>query len=200
MSPNIYSGTIILPLMPRKVDLHHLVAVFDCDDTLWPQFSIAARAVGLDPDKLDTFSVKNCANYTDPERAKLFTAFADAELFEQTQFYPGVEKIAVLHEMGVKIRINSKSFSHDIADIKRRRLKEILPFLQESDLNLTVSGEDHATTGKTVSGEVTFFTDDSPYNIITSDAAYNILPSQTWNVSLKEQYRMRGKNFYVWRC
>lgn len=105
--------------------------------------------------------------------------------------------MSVLHELDVKIRINSKSFTKEIAELKRRRFKTVMPFLQDSDLNLTISGGDHATTGKQVGREVTFFIDDNPYNVIASAAAYNFLPCKVWNRNPDEQYRMRGKNFYI---
>lgn len=191
------ASALVLPLLMPYVDLNNLIAVFDADDTLWPQFGLAAKSAGVDPSKLDNFSVRNNRYYTEDEKARLFEAFRDVRLFEQVQFYPGIEKMVILHEMGIKIRIDSKSFTSDIREVKRYRFKNAMPFLQDSDLNLTISGQDHATVGKTIGTEVTFFVDDNPYNIITSDATYNLLPSKTWNSNPEERYRMRSKNFYI---
>lgn len=197
MLQKVHSVAFILPLLPPYVDLSHLVAVFDADDMLWPQFALAAQAASVDPSKLDNFVVKNSPHYTAEEKTRLFAAFRDTKLFELAEFYPGIEKMSALHELGIHIRIDSKSFNEDISAVKRRRLKAAMPFLQDSDLNLTISGQDHADSGKEIGREVTFFADDNPYNVVASHAAYNLLPCKTWNCSPDERYRMRSKNFYL---
>lgn len=196
MSHEIRSSAA-LPLLWHAVDLDNLNAVFDGDDVLWPQFGPAAKSVGVDPSKLNNFVVQNNPYYTKEEKEKLFEAFRDVRLFEQAEFYPGIEKMVTLHELGVRIKIDSKCFTTDIAEVKRYRFKTVLPFLQDGDLNLTVCGKDHASSGKQISKDVTFFVDDNPYNIIVSNATYNLLPTKTWNNSPEERYRMRSKNFYI---
>lgn len=197
MPRKIYTTALILPLFPPFVDLDKLIAIFDADDTVWPAFAPAAEIAGVDPSKLDNFVVQDSPHYTAEEKARLFEAFRDIRLVEQAVFYPGIEKMATLHELGIHIGFDSKSWSKRMADSKRCRFKEAMPFLQDSDLNLTISGQDHAATGKKIGKEVTFFIDDNPYNIITSDAVYNLVPCKTWNCSPEETHRMRGKNFYL---
>lgn len=196
MSNTTHSTTFILPLLPSRVDLHNLSAIFDGDDVLWPIFGPAAKSVGIDPAKLDNFIIQNSPHYSKEEQEKLFEAFRDTKLFEQAKFYPGIEKMAILHELGVHVKIDSKSSTEAIAEVKRRRFKATMPFLCDSDLNLTVSGKATASSRKQIGREVTFFSDDSPYNILGSHAVYNLLPHKTWNSNAAECYRMRHKNFY----
>lgn len=194
---NVYETPLILPLLSPFVDPHNVSTIFDADDTVWPQFEPAARSVGVDPSKLYNFSVQNNRYYTEDEKNRLFQAFRDIRLFEQAQFYPGIEKMVLLHEMGIKVRFKTKSFNQEISEVKRRRFKEAMPFLQNSDMDLIVAGEDHAMTGKIIDASTTFFVDDNPYNIITSNAIYNLLPYKIWNTNLEERERMSGKNFYI---
>lgn len=197
MSRKIHTVPFVLPLLWPFVNLKELKAIFDADDTVWSAFAPAAKLAGVDPSKLDNFVVQDSPHYTAEEKARLFEAFRDIRLVEEAEFYPGIEKMAILHELGIRIGFDSKSWSERMAEGKRRRFKNAMPFLQDSDLNLTISGQDHAATGKKIGKEVTFFIDDNPYNIITSDAVYNLLPCKTWNCSPEERYRMRGKNFYL---
>lgn len=193
----VYEMATILPPIESHVNPYDVSVVFDIDDTIWTQFALAAKAVGVDPAKLDNFVVQNNPYYTNEEKARLFEAFRDVRLFEQAEFYPGIEKMIALHELGIKIRFDSKSFTEEISAVKRRRLKEKLPFLEDSDLRLVVREKDHAATGKNIGPDVTFFVDDNPYNILTSAAVYNLLPQKTWNTDLAERERMSGKNFYI---
>lgn len=197
MSCKVYSAPLSLPLLLPFIDIDNLVAVFDVDDVLWPQFAPAAELAGVDASKHDNFYIEACLRYTAEEKKRLYDAFADSRPFEKTEFYLGVEKISVLHELGVRIEVNSNSFTQDIAEVKRRRLKSAMPFLRDSDLILTVSGQKRAGAGKEIGTNVTFFVDDNPYNIVASKASYNFLPSKTWNCTPAERDRMSDKNFYV---
>ncbi len=193
----VHSVPLSLPLLLPFVDINNLVAVFDVDDVLWPQFTSAAELAGVDPSKLDNYVVQNSPHYTAEEKKRLYDAFADPRPFEKMEFYLGVKKISVLHELGVHVQINSNSFNQDIAEVKHRRLKSAMPFLQDSDLVLTVSSQKHAGAGKENGTDVTFFIDDNPYNVAASKASYNFLPSKTWNCTPAERDRMSDKNYYV---
>lgn len=197
MSSYIPSTVVILPLLPSRVDLHNLNAVFDGDDVLWPIFGPAAESVGVDPSKLDNFVIQDSPYYSREDQEKLFEAFRDTKLFEQAKFYPGIEKMTILYELGVHIKIDSKSSTDNIVEVKRYRFKTAMPFLRDSDLNLTVSGKATPSSRKQVSRKITFFCDDSPYNVLGSHAAYNLLPRKTWNSNATELHRMRSKNFYI---
>lgn len=190
------NSSLILP-MPPQVNLDNITATFDVDDVLWPQFATSAHTVGVDMLKMHTFSVRDNRYYSAEEKSKLFESFRSSRLFQDIQFYPGIEKIATLHKIGVHIKINSKSFTQQICELKRAQLKAVMPFLEDCDFNLTISNEDHATTGKQVDSGIVFFVDDNPHNIVTSAAYYNLLPIKPWNKNPEEQYRMRNKTFYI---
>lgn len=180
------------PIIPREIS-----AIFDLDDTLWPQIERTFRGTPYHVSAMDTYSVTEKQIFSDEDAQYILQRFQDPALFTDIEFHPAVSRIKLLHDLGIHISIDSNSLNSAIAEVKRPQLKAAFPYLSDDRIRLSVKGHDLIASGKEIDNQVTFFIDDSPLNIVKSNAYVNLVPSMPWNCSPKEIQRMSTKNFYI---
>ena len=192
--PIIHSRPITVPTPPKIEDLY---VVFDLDDTLWPQLARAFRNTPYSIDMMDTFSITENKVFSTEDAIKILKLFEDPANFTDIEFYPAVRKIEFLHNLGVRIDINTTSLSEAVAEVKLPQLRRAFPYLDEKSFILTVKGHDRVATGKQIDETVTFFVDDNPLNIVKSKAYIDLVPAQPYNCSPGEIRRMKKRHYYL---
>lgn len=191
----IHTAPLIFPAPPAIPK--EKSAIFDVDDTLWPQTDRAYRGTPYRIDMMDTFSVTENKAFSAEDAEKILKIFEDPAAFTDMEFYPSVKKIKFLFDIGVRVGLKTDSLSHEVANTKFPQLQAAFPYLQKEDIRMRVREHGQLASGKNIGREVTFFVDDNPHNIVKSDAYINILPARPWNTSPKEILRMSGKRFYI---
>ncbi len=190
----IHTLPILIP--PPNPLPNPVIACFDVDDTLWNFIGTAFRGTPFENRYMPIYAVSENSCFDTAEKDYISNVlFQDPALFENIEFYPGVEKIQTLFELGIKIKVLSNNLSLAVVEQKRPQLKAVLPFLEDSDLILTVVQPN--TTKKRIGPEVTFFIDDCPDNIIRSEAYINLLPALSWNTSPEGLWYMQSKLFHI---
>lgn len=151
--------------------------VYDVDDILWGLMPRIAARGRLDPQICYAlFDLSNNEQLSPDERDYIITSFADADIFRDINFYPGIDQLLRPQELGAKVKINSNCYSHDIAELKITQLLRAIPELTSADIQVNVI--DHSqTTRKPLDPTTTILIDDSPHNIANSPALLNIMPS-----------------------
>ena len=169
------------------------LVVTDCDDTLWGLLERACEILGIDFEVAQTeFDLEKTA-LADAEREALIALFADPRLFEDMKFFPGVERILELEEVGAEVKVQSNAYSEVVGESKRRQLLSAIPGLRPEQIEINVIS--HANAGrKKFSPQTTILMDDSPNVINMSSALINLVPSRLQRVRTEHgQTLMAGK-------
>ncbi len=170
---------------PRGKDMNKKKkVVFDVDDILWALNKRMTEMAGIDFSKLTVYSVLENKNLTDDERQRAYNIYMNHELFENIEWYPGIERI---NQLDADISINSNSFCDKASMLKRQQLHDVLTLPDEKIIIRTITDEKK----KEMDDDIFIFIDDSPYNIAASKATYNIVLQQPWNSSPEMQAIMR---------
>lgn len=148
--------------------------VYDVDDILWPLSRKIAKACNISHDHLTAnYRIHENAFLTPEEQKSVIEAFSDPHIFEDIEFFPGVENILLPRELGAKVSINSNNLSAKIAKLKEEQLLSAIPGLSADDLHFNIIGY---AGNKTFNAPMTILVDDCPYNIKDSPALLNIMP------------------------
>lgn len=195
----IYKETLCIPppkpgLKPRDICIQ-----FDLDDTLWPLVPRAIAGTGVNYEAITNFFIPDVPTISEAQCSQIYQNFANPEYFRDIEFDPAISEIEKLHQLGVKIGIKTRSITQAIIDTKKPQLIAAFPYLRDEDMTFDLTESHSGKHGKILPDNVTFFVDDSPYNILTSTAYVNFLPRTPWNAPETEQDRMRAgeKDFYV---
>lgn len=175
------------------------VIVFDVDDVLWPLIHRVAKRGGLNPAKCTAiFKIRDNHLLTKAEQDYIIESFADAKVFENIPFYPGVANILRPQELGAIVRINSNSFSEEIAALKTEQLLAAVPGLKLEQIQMNITDHDGAHR-KPLAPETTILVEDSPSNVRLSPALLNVMPSNlAWTHCANAVQTMAGKRV-AWR-
>lgn len=149
--------------------------IFDCDDTLWGLNEVISSNARVPFEKIVTFNANHNSLITETERRHMTQQYQNADVFYQTKFYPGAERIL---DLNADVYINSHAFSEEMLRIKRQRLLSELKF-PEDHLILTLIGS--ADDKKEIPDDTYIFVDDAPKNIAESPAHYNLMMRKPWN-------------------
>lgn len=177
----------------------HPVVIWDADDLLHPLMERVCRECGLDYNTATAvYHIRSNTKLTREQQDAILGAFANVRMFQNIQFFPGVERIAEAKRYGAEVKIQTHSFTQDIADCKCPQILAAVPDLSPSDIISTVIGEDEALR-KDFGKKATIVSDDSPHNIATSEAPLNMMPTHIpWSYS-QEAMRMVSGKYVVWR-
>ncbi len=170
--------------------------VYDVDDILWPMSRKIAKSCNISHDHLTAnYRIHENAFLTPEEQKSVIEAFSDPHIFEDIEFFPGIENILLPRELGAKVSINSNNLSAEIAKLKKEQLLSTIPGLSADDLHLNIIGY---AKEKVFSFPMTILIDDNSYNIQISPALLNIMPQNiAWSCNyLAEQ--MTAKQPVLW--
>lgn len=155
------------------------IVVFDVDDILWSLNKRAAKLAGIPYEKIHTYNASDNDQLTDEEKDRLNKVYFSTELFEEMNFYEGIERI---NNLDAEVHIISHVLQTEAAELKKKNLLKVLSIPEENiHLQLVSLG----TNKKELLENTFIFVDDSPYNIVNSTATYNIMLSKPWNTSDK---------------
>lgn len=172
-------------------ELASMVVTFDVDDTMWPMAKRAAQWLGLPYEILDNFWIEQNEHLSRAQQIQYREVLADPWLFQDMNFYPGVEKILELRRWGVQVKVCSNSSSAEIAEQKRRQLLEYVPGLKPEDLVLRVV--DLGGTRQKRLPEFTIITaEDNPFALQQSTAKLNLMMKAPWNQTVAAQRMLQG--------
>ena len=169
--------------------MEKLKVVFDCDDILWPLNKKMAKIAGINFDDLYTYSIKDNKNFSQEEKEKIIGIYGSTQLFTDINWYKGIEKI---NDINAEIIISTNCYTKDIANLKRKQLKEILNITDDKIHTHIINDEKE----KDIDKDVYIFVDDSPYNIKESYAPFNILMKKPWNITKESNDLMIKQNVY----
>ncbi len=178
-----------------------ILIVYDYDDLLWPLMKRVCARLGINHRRAtQVFRIYDNHLLTRAEQEAIIAAFAEPSFFQDIQFYPGIEDITRVVELGAKLEINSNSFNQPIADLKTEQLLAAVPNLRPEQIRMNIIN--HSTSDrKPLQPQTTIFYDDGPHNILLSEAILNGVPSKMlWSnhPSVVAQYRQQHK--YVRSC
>lgn len=160
------------------------IVVFDFDDILWALNRKMTAMTGIDYEKLHVYSILENQLLPEIERNAAYAVYTGHELFENIEWYDGIERINTLN---ADVRINSNSLNEKAAELKRTQLKQVLNLSDDKIIIHNVKDEKK----KTMIEDTFILVDDSPYNIAKSTAQFNIVLKQPWNTSPEMQKLMR---------
>ena len=160
------------------------IVVFDVDDILWALNRKMTAMTGIDYEKLHVYSILENQLLPETERNAAYAVYTGHELFENIEWYDGIERINTLN---ADVRINSNSLNEKAAELKRTQLKQVLNLSDDKIIIHNVKDEKK----KTMIEDTFILVDDSPYNIAKSTAQFNIVLKQPWNTSPEMQKLMR---------
>ena len=160
------------------------IVVFDVDDILWALNRKMTAMTGIDYEKLHVYSILENQLLPEIERNAAYAVYTGHELFENIEWYDGIERINTLN---ADVRINSNSLNEKAAELKRTQLKQVLNLSDDKIIIHNVKDEKK----KTMIEDTFILVDDSPYNIAKSTAQFNIVLKQPWNTSPEMQKLMR---------
>ena len=153
--------------------------VFDIDDILWPLNKRAAKMADIAYDDLVTYSIDDNPRLNEAEKLRLRDVYLDPSLFEDINFYDGIERI---NDLDADVYTNSNVFSRKAEELKKQQLMRKLNIPAENYIFNRVT-EDNAK--KQIGPDVYIFIDDCPHNIMHSDAVYNIMRTMPYNEHMK---------------
>ena len=152
--------------------------VYDVDDILWDLTRRIALKRGLDPDICYAiFRIPDNPELTKADQDYIIKSFANADIFRNIDFHPGIIDLLRPESLGAKVKINSNCFSQAIADLKISQLLQAIPGLTTDDIQVNIIDHSKALR-KPLNPETTLLIDDSPHNIAESPALLNIMPSR----------------------
>lgn len=152
------------------------LVVYDVDDILWPLMERVTKRLGIDYERATyLFSIHDNPKLTPAERRAILESFANPAIFEDIEFYPGIEDILKVEQLGARVMINSNAFNADIAHLKTEQLLAKVPGLTPENIQMNIIhiADNHK---KRMNPDTVIFIDDSEHNIMLSPAVVNVMP------------------------
>lgn len=162
--------------------------VIDVDDTLWDFSGRISRITGVPLEDMIDFRVNLNDRITPEQQEAMYAAFADPTVFENIEFYPGIEKINNLKIQGLDVKILTGSSSSRIAEMKKPQLAAVLPDLPAG---YKVFSRQNILKNN---GRILMMVDDNPYEVACSQASCNIMPIRPWNQTEKAMKMVADRN------
>ena len=165
--------------------------VFDVDDILWDLNGYICKKHNIPFENIREFHIHdNKETLTERQQEILIAEYAKADIYHNLDFYPAAYSIK---DLPADVSICTNTLTGKVADVKRLRLKNELGIAQpDITVNVITVGQ---AKKKKLPENVTYFVDDSPYNIMQSHAKENILMRKPWNITDNARKLMQGKNY-----
>lgn len=186
---NILKGVGILTTDP------FIKVVWDVDDIMWPQNYEAAKACGIEFERLVDFRVNENELLTTEEKQRLNARYASLEHFRNIPWCRGLANIPGLAAYGVRSQVNSNTFSAEGRNLKVMQLHQQIPRLDELAQRFDLVNEKN-TGKKRFDDDAMILVDDSPYTIAEFPGPIAVTPVTPWIITPKAQALMRGKEMH----
>lgn len=177
-----------------------LLMSMDCDDTMWGLLEHVCNVLGIDFLRASAvFDLAENSLISDEEREALIAAFADAQMFENMQFYPGVEDIIKVQETGALLQVKSNAYTKRVGKLKKEQILAAVPGLRPEQVEITVI--DHSQCKqKAIDPHTAISVDDNPHVVAASPALLNVVPATMRRVTNTTGIRiMEGKRVVLKR-
>lgn len=174
-----------------NIDFSIKKVVFDIDDTLWGLNKRIANVLNIDENKLHTFVITDNKLLTEKEKNRVLNEYHNEKIFENIDWYDGIENILKIKNFGVQVFINSNCMTQTMANNKINQLLQVVDIPKENiKCNII---ESKSVTRKTIDLDTDILIDDSPYNIANSPAKLNIIINHPWNITDEAEKIMKNK-------
>lgn len=169
--------------------------VYDYDDVLWGLNLRAYDRLKIPFENSVDFSVFDNPHLTPSQREALIATYQTADTFTNIDFFPSIEDILRVEELGATVYINSNCYNQTVLELKRQQLQQVLPQLNPAHIQFNLIGKN--ANRKVIDADTDIFVDDSPYNIATSHAKINIMPVYPWNTTTRAKQLVKAQST-VW--
>lgn len=160
------------------------IAAIDVDDVLCPLNEHVAKIAGIDYDKIVTFHTMDNHMLTDPEKQRLYAAYATPGMHRAMGFYHGTKELAkALLDPRIDPWICSNSLDSQVIADKKQGLMDLWgEDYSRFTEHFTLATMDTSREKKFPPG-VWLIMDDSPLNVVASGARRIVMPEKPWNTS-----------------
>lgn len=173
-----------------------LKIVYDIDDILHGLNKRICNKHNININYIKNYNVKKNTDLTEDEMQTLISGYKNEDTFKNIEWYPGIERLLNVEKLStdnvqVEVWINSNSFTHNIANLKREQILKKIP-ISENRLILSIIGEEDTDVEKLIGEDTYILVDDNPGTLNKSSATINITMNNPWDTS-KEFYTTVNK-------